>query len=108
MRGGRIVSIFWSEEDRWNKYDKQNYQQYNNRYAFFSGESKIVPDYFFPSHRVTFKQIRTCQKAGKAFFNGIFGGVFDGIFFLAVYYKSLPLQSFILAKNILTFQITLN
>jgi len=48
------------------------------------------------------------MKAGKAFFNGIFGGVFVGFFFLAENFKSLPLQSFILAKNILTFQITFN
>jgi len=48
------------------------------------------------------------MKTGKAFFNGIFGGVFVGNFFFAENFKSLPLQSFILAKNILTFQITFN
>ena len=48
------------------------------------------------------------MKVTKTFFNKIFGGVFVGNFFLAENYKSLPLQSFILAKNILTFQITFN
>ncbi len=43
----------------------------------------------------------------KAFFNKIFGGVFVGNFFLAENFKSLPLLSLILAKNILTIQITI-
>jgi hypothetical protein len=41
---------------------------------------------------------------GKGFCR-ISGGVFVGNFFLSDWFKSLPLQSFILAKNILTFQI---
>ncbi len=43
----------------------------------------------------------------KTIFNKIFGGVFVGNFFLAENFKSLPLLSFILAKNILTIQITI-
>ena len=44
----------------------------------------------------------------KPIFNKIFGGVFVGNFFLAENFKSLPLLSFILAKNILTIQIIIN
>jgi len=38
-------------------------------------------------------------------FSGVYGAVFVSKLFLAVKFKSLPLQSFIFAQYILTFQI---
>jgi hypothetical protein len=89
-----------------NSQDKKRDHQY--REPVLTGKMEIGRHFFFPTHRDKFS-FKVCRGfAEEMGFSPPFGGIFVGKILLFKDRNYLPLPSLILAKYILTSQITCN